>query len=348
MKRHFLYPVIFLFLLPLISLASADTLTIAAVGDIMIGTSFPDSSYLPKKPENLFSHVSSYLQSADLAVGNLEGCMIDSGGTPKECWGKSDRCFIFRMPEKYTTHLVNAGFDAFGLANNHVRDMGPDSYRRTMSVLENAGLRFAGIYFAPADTFQLNGIKYGLASFSPHWATARMYNRSLVDSVVADLDRQCDMVIVMFHAGGEGPEYDHVTREREIYKGSNRGNSYAFAHQAIDAGADLVLGSGPHVSRGMELYKNRLIAYSLGNFCTYLRFNLSGSRGRAPLLLVDTDKNGEFLQGRIIPIRQYYPGYPAIDKEKKVIKEIQLLTKQDFPEMDSVLVISDNGLISKP
>ena len=71
------------------------------------------------------------------------------------------------------------------------------------------------------------------------------------------------------------------------FYGENRGNAYAFARMAIDAGADVVLGSGPHVTRAVDLYKNRFIAYSLGNFCTYGMFNLDGPNGMAPLLALN-------------------------------------------------------------
>ncbi|MBW6458332.1 MAG: CapA family protein, partial [FCB group bacterium] len=224
---------------------------------------------------------------------------------------------------------------------------GIDGYRRTMAVCDSVGLHHAGVFSHPSTHFEKNGIRFGFAAFSPHWATARMYNDDDVTRVIAELDSLCDIVVVMFHGGGEGAEYAHTPRENENYKGEIRGDVYRFARTAIDAGADIVFGSGPHVTRAIELYKDRLIAYSLGNFCTYRRFNLEGSRGVAPILKVFTDAGGAFLYAQAIPIRQYYPGYPVPDPEGRAIRELQYLTKTDFPEMDSVLVIENTGFIYK-
>lgn len=327
--------------------AVTDTVSVIGVGDLMLGTSFPDSSHLAPQPELLLSSFETLIRSADLSVANLEGCMIDEGGEPKEGWGKTDRCFIFRMPESYVQYILDAGFDAVGLANNHARDMGWQAYRRTMEVCDLAGLHHAGIYDAPSAVIKRNGIRFGFAAFSPHWATSRMQHDDNVIKVVSELERTCDIVVVMFHGGGEGEDYDHVPRENENYKNTVRGDVYHFSHTAIDAGADIVFGSGPHVMRAVELYKDRLIAYSLGNFCTYGKFNLDGSRGRAALMNVRTDRSGRFLFAEAVPSRQRYPGLLLQDPEGRAIKEIQTLTKEDFPEMDSVLVIEDSGLIYK-
>ncbi len=327
--------------------AVPDTVRVIGVGDLMLGTSFPDSSALPIYPERLLKQVDDIISSADLSVANLEGCLMDSGGEPKDSWGKTDRSFIFRMPESYVRYILDAGFDAVGLANNHVRDMGYQSYRRTMEVCDSAGLYHAGIYSAPSDTFTINGVRFGFAAFSPHWATSRMYDYDKVTKIISELEAYSDIVVAMFHGGGEGVEYAHTPRENENYKGSIRGNAYLFAHTAVDAGADIVFGSGPHVTRAVELYKDRLIAYSLGNFCTYRRFNLQGSRGVAPILKVFTDSEGQFLYARVFSILQHYPGYPAPDKEQRAFKEMKKLTTEDFPEMDSVLVFEDPGYIYK-
>lgn len=327
--------------------ALPDTVSVIGVGDLMLGTSFPDSSTLSPYPGKLLMNVNDIISSADLSVANLEGCMIDEGGEPKDCWGKTDRCFIFRMPESYVHHILDAGFDAVCLANNHVRDMGYQAYRRTMQVCDEAGLHHAGIYDAPLTIIERNGVKFGFAAFSPHWATSRMQNDDNVLKVISELEENCDIVLAMFHGGGEGKEYDHTPRDNENYNGEIRGDVYHFSHMAINAGADIVFGSGPHVTRAVELYKDRFIAYSLGNFCTYRRFNLDGSRGYAPIMKVFTNADGKFLSAEAIAIRQPYPGYPVLDPTNRAIKELQSLTRQDFPEMDSVLYIDDSGHISK-
>jgi hypothetical protein len=95
-----------------------------------------------------------------------------------------------------------------------------------------------------------------------------------------------------------------------------------------------VLGHGPHVPRALELYKNKLIAYSLGNFCTYGKFSIYGTQGIAPMLKIYLDKNGNFVKGKIYSFRQIDGGYPVPDPELKAAKLIKELTEKDFPETD--------------
>jgi poly-gamma-glutamate capsule biosynthesis protein CapA/YwtB (metallophosphatase superfamily) len=117
-----------------------------------------------------------------------------------------------------------------------------------------------------------------------------------------------------------------------------------FSHAVIDAGADLVIGHGPHVPRALELYKNRLIAYSLGNFLTYQGIRITGNYGVAPVLTVTLSAEGRFKQGQIISARQYRPQGTQLDKTHKAAKIIQQLTKDDFPE--TALHFSTKGLIT--
>jgi hypothetical protein len=111
----------------------------------------------------------------------------------------------------------------------------------------------------------------------------------------------------------------------------------------IDAGADVIFGHGPHVSRAIEVYRERFIAYSLGNFCTYARFNLAGPNGQAPVIPLNVDTEARFISGRIIPGFQTKTEGVRYDHNKRVIKKIRDLTNKDFP--DAVVVISDSGEI---
>jgi hypothetical protein len=151
-------------------------------------------------------------------------------------------------------------------------------------------------------------------------------------------------VIVSFHGGAEGAEFQNVPKINEIFNGESRGDVYNFAHTVIDNGADVVFGQGPHVPRAIEVYKDRFISYSLGNFCTYGRFNLAGPNGLAPIAKINVDTTGKFLSGRIIPCYQPWPGGVKIDSNKRVINKIRELMAIDFP--DAVITVSDNGEIS--
>ena len=135
-----------------------------------------------------------------------------------------------------------------------------------------------------------------------------------------------------------------MLRQPELFHGENRGDVYKFAHQMIDAGADVVFGHGPHVTRAVDVYKNRFITYSMGNFCTYRGISVSGVNGLAPMIKSYTNKKGEFYKGQITATFQTYGTGVQIDPEKRVIKRIQELTKKDFPE--SQIQIDENGLIT--
>ena len=111
----------------------------------------------------------------------------------------------------------------------------------------------------------------------------------------------------------------------------------------IDNGADIVFGHGPHVTRSIEVYKDRFISYSLGNFCTYGRFNLSGPNGIAPIVKINVDNSGKFLSGRIIPVYQSWDGGVRIDLNRRVITKIRELLAADFP--DAGIAVNETGEI---
>jgi hypothetical protein len=150
---------------------------------------------------------------------------------------------------------------------------------------------------------------------------------------------------VSFHAGGEGVNYQHVTRKTETCFGENRGNVYLFAHAMIDEGADILLGHGPHVTRGIEVYKNRFIAYSMGNFCTFSKVNILGVSGLSPLYNIFVQKDGTFIEAQIVSTRQERKQPVIIDSSKQVLQVIKNLTFSDFLEMKDKLDFSDDGWI---
>ena len=261
-----------------------DTLTVIGVGDIMLGTDYPSTIYLP--PGNdctpLMKDVSNILRDADITFGNLEGTFAGGNGKPKPC-KDTTMCFVFRMPEKYVQCLNEAGFDLLSISNNHANDFGEEGRRRTEEVLDSAGMSYAGSLTSPYTIVEKDGIRYGLAAFSPFRGCYSIKDTVRAGSILSELKESCDILIVSVHGGAEGADHQHVTRDSEIYLGYDRGNIYSFSHFAIDAGADIVFGHGPHVTRAMEIYNGRFIIYSLGNFCTYGRFNLRGPNGMAPI-----------------------------------------------------------------
>jgi hypothetical protein len=213
-----------------------------------------------------------------------------------------------------------------------------------MKLLDSLGINYGGIMEHPWSVFRKDSITYGFCAFAPNAGTMDINDTVEAEAIVKKLADTCDIVIVAFHGGAEGADFQHVPKCDEIFYGENRGDVHAFAHRMIDAGADVIFGSGPHVTRAIEVYKERFIAYSLGNFCTYGRFNIQGPGGIAPLIKVEVDSTGRFISGRIIPVFQSRPEGVRIDPEKRVISKIRDLTASDFP--DAVVNISENGYIS--
>ena len=342
--------IIFIFLFLVKTQAQSDTLvSFIGVGDMMLGTDFPNKSYLPPNndPMPYISEAIPYLQDADVTFGNLETSLLDEGPVFKRC-RDTTKCYAFKMPEKYGLVLKEMGFDFLNLANNHIRDFGEPGMRTTRYHLNNMNIRWSGLLDKPTDTLTAKGLKIGLAGFSPNTGTVDINDLPNAIRIVKNLKDSCDIVIVSFHGGAEGAKHQHITRQQETFYGENRSNVYEFAHAMIDAGADIIFGHGPHVTRAMEIYNNRFIIYSLGNFATYSRFNLTGPNALTPIIKVYTTRKGEFVKGEIIPFKQIKNVALAYDHNKAVIYKIKDLTKIDFPELNHRLVIEPDGKFSMP
>ncbi|MEO6852180.1 MAG: CapA family protein, partial [Mucilaginibacter sp.] len=251
--------------------------------------------------------------------------------------------YLFRMPTRYGKVLKDAGFNLVSVANNHITDFDVKGYTSTTKTLDNYGIHYAGLETCPTTVFKIKGVKYGFCAFAPNAHTVPLLLLQNARHIISDLKKQCDILIVSFHGGAEGLLYEHVPFKMESYMRGKRGNVHLFAHTAIDAGADIVLGNGPHVSRAFERYKGHLIAYSLGNFCTYKCVSVSGVCGLAPLLKVYLNKKGEFLRGNIVAFRQSHETGLERDTLNRVVKRIKYLTEKDFP--NSGLDIDEDGVV---
>lgn len=309
----------------------------------MPGSNYPsDYSLPPDDGKYLFDSVKDLTGTAYINFCNLEGTLLDKGGKPKEC-NTPDNCVSFRIPEHYAGYLRDAGFDLVSLANNHSNDMGEVGKVSTINTLNKYDINFAGYDDHPTAVFEKNGVTFGFAAFAPNLGTLDINNISNAKKEISELKKKCDILIVSFHGGAEGYSAQRMTGEREFYLEEDRGNVFEFSHAVIDAGADIVIGHGPHVPRAMEIYKGKLIAYSLGNFCTYGKFSLSGPQGIAPLLKVYLDDKGDFVKGNIYSFKQVRRGMPVPDEELTAAKLIKSLTEKDFPDGD--LLISEEGEI---
>ncbi len=317
--------------------------TIAAVGDIMLGTDFPSDRLPPHDGAELLKGMSAHLQEADIAFGNLEGVLLDGGQPAKKC-GSGGFCYVFRTPARYAAHLAEAGFDVFSLANNHARDFGEDGRSATMATLDGVGIRHSGREGTYA-SWEVKGLKVALVAYAPYAGNNNLLDVPGAVETVGQLASEHDLVIVSFHGGAEGGDVTRLPFGPEMYRGEARGDLVTFARAVVDAGADLVLGHGPHVPRALELYRNRLIAYSLGNFATYQGIKVTGNNGLAPLLQVRLSGTGEFVEGRIVSARQLRPQGPVPDPEDTAARLMAELTLADFP--DTPLSFTEDGRISR-
>jgi len=322
------------------------TLRIRAVGDLMIGTDFP-AGVLPDNDGRLtFSAVTEFLSDADLTFGNLEGPLCSSGKTTKCKPGAPEgSCYAFRMPAHYAPYFKEAGFDLLSTANNHSGDFGEVCRSQTEQLLDAEGIAHSG---RPGDiaTVTSQGLKVAMIGFHTSSATHDVRDIETAAALVQSVHSSHDIVIVSFHGGAEGSKAIHVPDGPERFYGEDRGDLRRFTHAVIDAGADLVLGHGPHVLRAMEIYKQRLVAYSLGNFATYGRFTLRGPNGLGVILEATLAPDGRFLGGMLIPTKQEGAGTVTLDPTAAGADMVRMLSASDFPAT-GILVAQDGSLAAQ-
>jgi poly-gamma-glutamate capsule biosynthesis protein CapA/YwtB (metallophosphatase superfamily) len=320
-----------------------DQIKFVAVGDVMLGSSFPDDSGLPPNDGvDLLQEVAPLLRRGDITFGNLEGPLVD-GGKTKKCGRKIGTCYAFRVPTRYGIYLKSAGFTVMGLANNHAMDFGLEGRASSRSVLDSLGILHSG-EIGDVARMTAKGKSVVLIAFATYQGTYNLLELDDAIATVRQLRTEVDIVIVSFHGGAEGATHQHVLLGDESFLGEDRGDLRRFAHAMIDAGAQLVVGSGPHVVRGMEVYCGKLIAYSLGNFATYGSFNLKGENGVSLILEVSLGSDGSFQGGSVYPVKQERPGGPKLDKDMSILPILRDLSKTDFPY--SNVEVSESGNLS--
>ncbi|MDX1481081.1 MAG: CapA family protein [Woeseiaceae bacterium] len=301
------------------------------VGDMMLGTDFPENRLPDDDGVGFLEAVAPILRAADLAFGNLEGVLADADTKPAKACSNPAACYLFRSPPRYAAHFAAAGFDALSVANNHARDFGEEGRSSTMAALADHGIAHSG---RRGDFAILthNGLRVAFLAFAVTQNSNLVHDYDVAYSTVAEHAQAHDLVVVSFHGGAEGGDVTRLPFAEEWHYGEPRGNVVRFARSMVDAGADLVFGHGPHVVRGMEHYRDRLIAYSLGNFATYYGISVSDLKGVAPVLVATIDQDGRFLEGRIHSTVQIRPGGPVPDPEGRALSLLERLSRQDFRE----------------
>jgi poly-gamma-glutamate capsule biosynthesis protein CapA/YwtB (metallophosphatase superfamily) len=262
-----------------------------------------------------------------VAIGNLEGT-LSSGGTSK-CGRGSSGCFAFQAPPQSASLLRGAGFDDLNVANNHAFDYGASGEQQTLRALARYKLRWSG---RPRQitVLRAQGVRVAILGFAPYpWA------QSLTDipgaqTLVRRAAARADLVVAVLHAGAEGTDHQHVPHGTEYYLGENRGNERQFAHALVTAGANLVVASGPHVLRGLQLFHDTLIAYSLGNFAMAGQaLAMDGVLSQSAILAVTLGADGTLVSGRLVPV-QMVGGEPRRTSDASIVQRVNALSHADF------------------
>jgi len=294
----------------------------------MIGTDYPENHLPDDDGVSFLTAVTPLLSVADITFGNLEGVLVDGGEPGKKC-SNPDACYLFRSPSRYIEHYKAAGFDVLSLANNHARDFGEEGRLATMQTIASAGLLHSGLEGDFA-SMVVDELKVAVLAYAVTKNSNMLLDYELAKSTVEEYANTHDIVVVSFHGGAEGRDVTHVPFAEEEYFGEPRGDVAKFSRMVVDAGADLVIGHGPHVIRGMENYKGRLIAYSLGNFATYYGISVAGIKGTAPILVATLNGDGVFVEGQIHSTIQLRPDGPSIDRKNRALNQLRDLSLEDF------------------
>ena len=323
---------------PATTTSVAPTVTLAAVGDTQLG----NTPQLPPDPATYFAPVRAAL-TAPIVFGNLEGTMTSA--TTSKCSARSTECYAFKVPTSYAQIYRAAGFTVLNSANNHAWDFGSAGVTSTSAALAGAGIAQAGLPGQIAVVSEA-GMRVAFVDFAPYYNTNNMLEAATAAALIERARREADVVVVYMHAGAEGSNADHVTRTSEYFFGENRGNPYAFAHAAIDDGADLVIGSGPHVLRGLEWYRGHLIAYSLGDFTNYYDFATAGNLALSAILHVTLNSSGAFVSGHFTPVRLASDGQASVDPTRSATNFVNTLSREDFA--GAAVMIAPSGALIPP
>ena len=220
-------------------------------GDCILGTDefFAWDTGLPAYynlygPEYFLKNVRSIFEEDDLTIVNMEGTLTEETT-------RVDKQFAFKGDPEYVKILTSSSVEAANVANNHSHDYGEKSFQDTVQTLEESGIKTFG--YDDVAVLEVKGIRVGM--FGIYELDDHLERIPQVKQDIAKLkDHNVDIIVAVFHWSNE-----LVTVPDE--------NQVTLAHLAIDEGADVVVGHHPHVVQGIDEYKGKMIAYSLGNFC---------------------------------------------------------------------------------
>jgi len=229
-----------------------DTITISAAGDVTLGRdlSFGYEKTFDQELElqsndygYFFRNVKDIFAADDLTIVNLETTLTTATKM-------AEKKYRFKADPSYVEILKEGNIEVVSIANNHTLDYLDKGYEDTLSTLEAARVGYFG--FEHSYITDIRGIKIGILGYT-YWETSKKQKEKIKKAIASLREEGADIVIVMYHWGFER-DYEQYSSQQDL------------AHFSIDNGADLILGSHPHVVQGIEEYNGKYIVYSLGNF----------------------------------------------------------------------------------
>lgn len=308
---------------------------IRAVGDVVLGTNYPNEKLPDEEQQKRIIELSQSLVQADVAFGNLEGVLCDGGKPKKE---SKTGYYSFRMPASYAMILKDMGFNVVSVANNHSLDFGSDGLNSTIKALEAQSIKVSGASSTSA-IVEVRKTKIAFLSYSYLSTFTRMDNEKQIAIDITNAKQQADLVFVSVHAGGEGESAAGTPETEEYFMNEYRGNVRKFAEFVIDAGASGVFGHGPHVIRPFEIYKQKPIFYSLGNFIGFRTLSTKGKLVQSIIAEVRFNADGTFLGAGIIPLKMDYVGIPSADYTFKTLTNLDGLLNENLDKQLPLLVL---------
>lgn len=290
---------------------------------------------LSDAPSSLIAPLRPLFADAEIVLINVETAIGSGAFTPK-CGPRSKNCYSFRGEPSVAPALASlAGAEAIvvgNVANNHARDAGDEGVDSTIAHLSRARVLVTGADTLATPVILPTGVTLAVLGFYTSTETPDVRDLAAVRRHVARAVEMYGTVIVTAHIGAEGFTAQRTRDSTEYFLESriDRGNPVAFANAALDGGATLVVGHGPHVLRAVEWRGDRLILYSLGNLATYGPFNLVEPMNRGAVACVDI-ADRQVVGAELRPTVQISPGVLQRDGAARALTLIDSLSTLDFP-----------------
>ncbi len=322
--------------------ANPVPIIIRAVGDVVLGTDYPKTKLPDADQQKRIIELSQTLVHADVAFGNLEGVLADDGKPRKEI-GKSGY-YSFRMPTSYASILKDMGFNVLSIANNHSLDFGREGLHSTIKALGDQSIKISGSAQSGIAVIDVRGTKIAFLSYSYLTHFTPMDNETQIALDIANAKQQASLVFISVHAGSEGESAGGSPEAEEYFMNEYRGNIRKFSEFVIDAGASGVFGHGPHIIRPFEIYKQKPIFYSLGNFIGFRTLSTKGKLVQSIIAEVRFNGDGTFLGAGIIPLKMDNLGIPNVDYSVQTLNNLDDLLNDDLDKQPPLLVLKTHSV----